>query len=156
MGGAIGLPFSDADADAAGKEKKGEEEEEEGREVGQGGEGVAVVYGLVGKGVGTAGGPRAPPPPLAAVDAPRPVVVTGDDRGAILKGAKEVALGEGGAGGAGGGTAVQTGATGNKLLAVAEGRCDVAVLHFKTSLWDTCATEAVLNPGAQRRSNPPQ
>ena len=36
------------------------------------------------------------------------------------------------------------GGAGNKILAVAEGRADVALMHFGTSLWDTCAPEAVL------------
>ena len=36
------------------------------------------------------------------------------------------------------------GAAGNKLLMVAEGRADIAVMHLKTSLWDTCAPEAIL------------
>jgi len=39
---------------------------------------------------------------------------------------------------------VQMGGAGNKLLAVAAGRVDAAVMHFGTSLWDTCAPEAVV------------
>ena len=36
---------------------------------------------------------------------------------------------------------------------VAEGRADVAVMHLKTSLWDTCAPEAILrSSGAQEIS----
>lgn len=43
-----------------------------------------------------------------------------------------------------GGTALLAGAAGNKLLMVAEGRADMAIMHLKTSLWDTCAPEAIL------------
>ena len=36
------------------------------------------------------------------------------------------------------------GGVGNKILAVAEGRADYAIMHFGTSLWDSCAPEGVL------------
>lgn len=36
------------------------------------------------------------------------------------------------------------GASGNKVLKVLTGECDAAVLNLKTSLWDTCATEALV------------
>ena len=39
---------------------------------------------------------------------------------------------------------VVIGGAGNKILALADGRADVALMHFGTSLWDTCAPEAVL------------
>ena len=42
------------------------------------------------------------------------------------------------------------GACGNKLLAVAEGRADVAIMHFGTSLWDTCAPEAIVRAAGGR------
>ena len=43
-----------------------------------------------------------------------------------------------------GAACVAMGATGNKFLALVEGRCDVAVLHRKTCAWDTCGWEAAL------------
>ena len=39
---------------------------------------------------------------------------------------------------------VSTGAAGNKILSVLRGEADMALLNLKTSLWDTCATEAIL------------
>lgn len=36
------------------------------------------------------------------------------------------------------------GASGHKILKVVSGEADAAVLNMKTSLWDTCATEALL------------
>ena len=42
------------------------------------------------------------------------------------------------------------GAAGNKLKSVAEGEADVAILHCKTSAWDTCApTAAILAAGGR-------
>ena len=35
-------------------------------------------------------------------------------------------------------------ACGNKILSLLQKRCDVAVFNLKTSLWDTCATSAIL------------
>ena len=35
------------------------------------------------------------------------------------------------------------GGAGTKILAAAEGVADLAIMHFGTSLWDTCAPEAI-------------
>ena len=117
-----------------------------------------VVYGLIGRGAGVvevaamAGGGGA----LAFAEAPGPgasvtprvsghaggacCAATGDSKNPRLAAAKAVLEGR-----VPGGTRwVQMGGAGNKLLAVAEGRVDAAVMHFGTSLWDTCAPEAVV------------
>lgn len=39
---------------------------------------------------------------------------------------------------------VVTPACGNKILSLVRGECDIAVFNLKTSLWDTCATQALL------------
>ena len=39
------------------------------------------------------------------------------------------------------------GGTGQKCLAVAESRADVAIMNFKSSSWDTCAPEALVRAG---------
>ena len=61
--------------------------------------------------------------------------MTGDSANAQLAAAR---------GAVGAAADVVIGGAGNKILAVAEGRADVALMHFGTSLWDTCAPEAVL------------
>jgi len=43
-----------------------------------------------------------------------------------------------------GGQSVLLGGTGQKCLAVAEGRADIAIMNFKSSAWDTCAPEALV------------
>ena len=43
-----------------------------------------------------------------------------------------------------GGTWESVGGAGNKLRSVAEGRADLAIMHFGTSLWDTAAPEALV------------
>ena len=80
---------------------------------------------------GSAGGLR------AAADRGGVVVVSGDSDDALLAVALDAAA-------AAGATRAVAGATGHKLLAVAEGRADLAVLHRKTCSWDTCAGDPVL------------
>jgi 3'-phosphoadenosine 5'-phosphosulfate (PAPS) 3'-phosphatase len=63
------------------------------------------------------------------------VCITGDSKNASLTAAKRAVDAAGNA---------MIGGAGNKILAVAEGRAEVALMHFGTSLWDTCAPEAVL------------
>eukprot|EP00929_Paragymnodinium_shiwhaense_P049312 TRINITY_DN24880_c0_g1_i3.p1 TRINITY_DN24880_c0_g1~~TRINITY_DN24880_c0_g1_i3.p1 ORF type:complete len:842 (+),score=162.18 TRINITY_DN24880_c0_g1_i3:62-2587(+) len=112
VAGAIGLPFP------AGSEDTD----------------TAVVYGLVGQGVGCFGQRAAPP---QNSESQPPVVVTGDSKNAVLKVAKDVALQDGG-------TSLVIGGVGSKILAIVDQQADIAIMHFGTSLWDTCATEAVL------------
>ncbi len=116
VAGAIGLPFPD-----------GTLEHE-----------TSVVWGAARPGraageSGVAGAPRAPPSRLG--DANGATCVTGDSANASLAAARAVADCA---------AHVVIGGAGNKILAVAEGRADVALMHFGTSLWDTCAPEAVL------------
>ena len=56
--------------------------------------------------------------------------ITGDSKNASLTAAKRAVDAAGNA---------MIGGAGNKILAVAEGRAEVALMHFGTSLWDTCA-----------------
>lgn len=63
------------------------------------------------------------------------VCVTGDSKNESLAAARAAV---------GAAAEVMIGGAGNKILAVADGRADVAIMHFGTSLWDTCAPEAVL------------
>lgn len=127
VAGAIGLPFPDGDV--ASSE-------------------ACVVYGAVAPGAkrGAVGahGERGAALEIR-FDAENAQVrsVTGDSKNAALIAAKEI-LRE---------TATKSGATyahgsiggaGNKLLAVAEGRAEYALMHFGTSLWDTCAPEAIV------------
>ena len=65
----------------------------------------------------------------------RPLLVAGDVQDPALAAAYAATL-------AGGGRDVGLGGTGQKCLAVAEGRADVAIMNFKSSSWDTCAPEA--------------
>jgi 3'-phosphoadenosine 5'-phosphosulfate (PAPS) 3'-phosphatase len=102
---------------------------------------AAVIYALTEGGSGVIGKRDADLPPAGEKGrnalVAHPVVVTGDSSNALLAAAREHAL-------AGGGSGVIAGGVGNKLLAVAEGRADLAIMHFGTSLWDTCAPEARL------------
>ena len=91
---------------------------------------------------GVVGGPELGVPTRPA-DAPIKVVVGDGDNAAqgaavaalMAAGAVEVAI---------------RGAAGNKLLAVANGDADVAVLHAKTCAWDTCApSPAVVRAGGR-------
>lgn len=115
IAGACGLPFPSGKLDAEAA--------------------PAVVYGLVGAGAGTHG--ERPGDAVVASDAARPVVTTGDSSNALLGSAKSVALSDGG-------TAHLAGGSGHKLLLVADGHADMAIMHFGTSLWDSCAPGAVL------------
>jgi len=120
VAGAVGLPFPDGSTEAP----------------------PALVYGLVGRGFGriVEGREVAGPPGGAAGGSPL-LYTTGDSKNAALAAAKAVL-----AGAASGGEVAWTkmGGAGNKLLAVAEGRVEAALMHFGTSLWDTCAPEAVV------------
>ena len=116
VAGAIGLPFPD-----------GSLEHE-----------TSVVWGVARPGraageSGVAGAPRATPPPLGEKNGA--TCVTGDSTNASLAAARVVADCA---------TNAVIGGAGNKILAVAEGRAEIALMHFGTSLWDTCAPEAVL------------
>ncbi len=141
VAGAVGIPLAGSAADAPPAT-------------------FPVVYGLVGRGAGVVeasaavtgdGGPlvfaEAPPPGAAATGGGTADHVegvcraaTGDSKNPRLAAAKAVLEGRVPEGL----RWVQMGGAGNKLLAVAEGRVDAAVMHFGTSLWDTCAPEAVV------------
>lgn len=94
---------------------------------------AAVVYALVGAGVGTLGSRPQDPPS----DAARPIVTTGDSSNKCLGAAKRAAL-------RGGGSELVMGGAGHKIVAAAEGRADLAIMHFGTSLWDSCAPGAFI------------
>jgi len=127
VAGAIGLPFPDGSIDASD---------------------ACVVYGAVAPGAkrGAAGthGARGEARSIRYdVEDASVRSVAGDSKNAALTAAKEIVRS----------TAVASGAThahgtiggaGNKLLAVAEGRAEYALMHFGTSLWDTCAPEAIV------------
>ena len=111
-----------------------------------------VAYGLVGRGAGVVKASAAEESdggPLVFAEAPLPTfnttagvcrAATGDSKNPRLAAAKAVLEGRVPEGM----RWVQMGGAGNKLLAVAEGRVDAAVMHFGTSLWDTCAPEAIV------------
>eukprot|EP00588_Corethron_pennatum_P020717 CAMPEP_0194316470 /NCGR_PEP_ID=MMETSP0171-20130528/13272_1 /TAXON_ID=218684 /ORGANISM="Corethron pennatum, Strain L29A3" /LENGTH=391 /DNA_ID=CAMNT_0039072721 /DNA_START=234 /DNA_END=1409 /DNA_ORIENTATION=- len=121
VGGAVGVPFpSDGDDQPV------------------------VAYGLVGSGFGLGYYGSRPEPSStvhgggAPVEGDRPLLVAGDVQGdAVLQIAYDAAL-------SGGGRSTLLGGTGQKCLAVAEGRADVAVMNFLSSSWDTCASEALV------------
>jgi len=83
---------------------------------------------------------------MAAAAAERPVVTTGDSSNALLQAARAAALAQGG-------TWESVGGAGNKLRSVAEGRADLAIMHFGTSLWDTAAPEALVRASGGRVSD---
>lgn len=120
VAGAVGLPF----AEGAGAKHAS-----------------SVVWGVAPPGAssgikGTSdGGPREGRGRLAPETTDGCVCVTGDSKNESLAAARAAV---------GAAADVTVGGAGNKMLAVAEGRADVAVMHFGTSLWDTCAPEAVL------------
>lgn len=124
IAGAIGLPFP-ADGSAP-----------------------CVVYGIVGEEggsgvVGEDGQERQGGVPLHAqrLGDASTVNLTGDSKNATLAAARDclaASLGE---------DSVRheiQGGAGNKMLCVAAERADFALMHFGTSLWDTCAPEAVV------------
>jgi len=120
VGGAVGVPFPPDSDDAV------------------------VAYGLVGSdfGLGYYGSRPEPSSTVhgggAPVEGDRPLLVAGDVKGdAVLQIAYDAAL-------SGGGRSTLLGGTGQKCLAVAEGRADVAVMNFLSSSWDTCASEALV------------
>ena len=90
-------------------------------------------------------------------DGPRPLLVSGDVRNdAVLEAAYTVALlntdhnadgdynDSGSIGNTDGGRSLLLGGTGQKCLAVAEHRADIAIMNFLSSSWDTCAPEALV------------
>lgn len=128
VAGAVGLPFSALpDAGAAA------------------GSPPVVMYALVGAGLGCHHGDRsdALEPAMRGGDSvpshatPRPLLVTGDVEEPALSAAYSAALSSGG-------RRVPLGGTGQKCLAVAEGRADVAIMNLASSSWDTCAPEALV------------
>ena len=127
LAGAVGLPFPC--------------HQEEGEE-----EAPVVVYGLVGSGHGTyragrevAAGTGSP----GVAGEPGLLYTSGDSANPALAAAKQVLVGVSARAGAGAEWRLMGGA-GNKLLAAAEGRVAAALMHTGTSLWDTCAPEAVV------------
>ena len=120
VGGVIGLNFPDGAMDSP----------------------PVLTYGLVGSGFGCMQGgsevPLGTGSPTRATDGP--LYSTGDSKNSVLLAAKEVLTSN----------AkekvewIKMGGAGNKLLAVAQGRIDAGMMHFSTSLWDTCAPEAVV------------
>ena len=118
VAGAVGLPFPDGSLEHK----------------------TSVVWGAARLGraageSGVVGAPRAPPSPLGDANGGGATCVTGDSSNASLAAARRVADCA---------THAVIGGAGNKILAVAEGRAEIALMHFGTSLWDTCAPEAVL------------
>jgi len=77
-------------------------------------------------------------------DGDRPLLVSGDvSNDVVLEAAYAVALSKDKEGGALG-RSVLLGGTGQKCLAVAEDRADIAIMNFLSSSWDTCAPEALV------------
>lgn len=121
VAGAVGIPFAES--------------------------GVTVVYALVGAGIGmdskqckAVHPERAPSccgPDFREEANGRPVLVAGDTRDPVLAAAYASAL-------EAGGSQEQLGGTGQKILAVAEDRADIAIMNFKSNRWDTCAPEALI------------
>ena len=112
----------------------------------EGEEAPVVVYGLVGSGHGTlragrevAAGTGSP----GLAGEPGLLYTSGDSANPALAAAKQVLVGVSARAGAGAEWRLMGGA-GNKLLAAAEGRVAAALMHTGTSLWDTCAPEAVV------------
>ena len=125
VAGAVGLPFPC-------------------QEAGEGEEAPVVVYGLVGSGHGTlragrevAAGTGSP----GVAGEPGLLYTSGDSANPALAAAKQVLVGVSPRAGA---EWRLMGGAGNKLLAAAEGRVAAALMHTGTSLWDTCAPEAVV------------
>lgn len=129
VGGIIGLPFPDGDVATSD---------------------ACVIWGLAAPGapsgawgiLGERGRAQAIPYDEPRVENARRSV-TGDSNNAALKEARAILsrmIKEEGRVHAHG----FIGGAGNKILAVAENRSDYALMHFGTSLWDTCAPEGVL------------
>jgi 3'-phosphoadenosine 5'-phosphosulfate (PAPS) 3'-phosphatase len=91
-----------------------------------------VVSGLVGSGIS---GVPASDPPRTATDADVLVLTSsaGTPTGLLAEVTGLVAAQR----------VLPLGGVGNKVLALLRGDADVALMHLKTSLWDSCATEAV-------------
>ncbi|KAL1507956.1 hypothetical protein AB1Y20_007560 [Prymnesium parvum] len=125
VGGVVGLPFPTDEAGAP----------------------PAIVYGLVG-GASATIGTRLPSALFAAErsEARRVRVATGDSSNPVLAVARRAAT-------AGGGEEVVVGGAGNKLLAAADGLVDLAVMHFDTCSWDSCAPEAIIRAAGGKVSD---
>ena len=116
VAGAVGLPFPDGSLGAE----------------------PVVAWGLAEGGGAPAGGVLGGALPASASGRLADgglVSCTGDSSNVLLAVAREIVAADANA---------VIGGAGNKLLAVAQGRADVALMHFGTSLWDTCAPEAVV------------
>jgi 3'-phosphoadenosine 5'-phosphosulfate (PAPS) 3'-phosphatase len=122
IAGAIGLPFASPSADA------------------ESGADSPVVYGLVGAGIGLFGVRQPPAAPAASEPASGSAlrVTTGDSSNPVLVAATQSALADGG-------SHQVVGGVGAKILDVVEGRADLAIMHFGSSFWDTCAPGAILS-----------
>ena len=68
------------------------------------------------------------------------MVATGDSKSPVLDQAKAAAVAC-----CGEPTLIVKGGAGAKILAVAQGEVDIALMHAGTSLWDSCAPEAILH-----------
>ena len=123
VAGAVGLPFP-----------------------GDGGRDPVVEYGLVGSGHGTVRAGREVPGGTGSPAAERDTALlyaSGDSNNPSLAAAKQVLVGVSEKSRAGAEWRLMGGA-GNKLLAAAQGRVAAVLMHTGTSLWDTCAPEAVV------------
>ena len=111
-----------------------------------GGQDPVVEYGLVGSGYGTVRAGREVPGGTGSPAAERDTALlyaSGDSSNPSLAAAKQVLVGVSEKSRAGAEWRLMGGA-GNKLLAAAQGRVAAVLMHTGTSLWDTCAPEAVV------------
>jgi 3'-phosphoadenosine 5'-phosphosulfate (PAPS) 3'-phosphatase len=107
-----------------------------------------VLYGAVGSPSGVAGLPLPEgPAKLAAADAAGITLAISGDLGknTAAEAVPKVLFGDGGTG-CWQDTArlLRVGGCGFKILKVMNGEADIAVMNMKTSLWDTCAPEALV------------
>lgn len=107
-----------------------------------------VLYGAVGSQSGIGGLPL-PRPPRAP--AQRPTLAISRDLGAgtAVAAVRELLDGSGGEPM----DLLPVGACGFKVLQLLTGAAHVAALNLKTSLWDTCATEALLRTAGGQLTN---
>uniref|UniRef100_A0A6U5M0X7 3'(2'),5'-bisphosphate nucleotidase n=1 Tax=Corethron hystrix TaxID=216773 RepID=A0A6U5M0X7_9STRA len=127
VGGAVGLPFPPRRAEEKDRCPASSS---------------VVVYGLVGAGrLGVRGDEGSTAENAAPVRSEGTLLLAaGDTNDRVLADAYR-AVSDASPGGC---VRVLMGGTGTKILAVAEGRADVAVMNFKSSRWDTCAAEGLL------------
>ena len=143
VAGAVGLPFA-VRGDTANNKSSNENDDNYSMN-------AAVVCGLVGAGPPRVVGERAPPTDVihgggVPDHGDRPLLVAGDVEDPALVALYDSVLSFNGVNDGSGrrGRSILLGGTGQKCLAVAEGRADVAVMNFKSSSWDTCAPEALV------------